>query len=416
MSVARLVAGIAAAAALIFAALWWFARPPAPAAPAGAVEGAVEDGRAATAPLARPASTGQESASAPGGVAPYVPVRASARAQLAIDFERLTLPPRTLERLADGDVAGVAADLRARNDDDATLALRQLGRVCVAGIGSTQLRPADARHWMAAVPDPATLARIDAAVDAQAEWATKFRRGCESAGLLRGGELRAEIEKRVQQCSSRGNPHCRAIAAESAGAARVAMLRGAAALGSVEAQRELLSHLEQESGGTPEQQRAREQEARIWRETLARTDPELRASFLGCYERDCASAARDPEAMRRTLESAARDGSTLALLMLSATERSAVEQGAFDEPGGAATIAFLNPSEQDAYAWRAVSERLAAQGCLGMWPTWASFVGMTAAAERELRPSQLAEARRLAADHWSRYGAPVAAARGCTDD
>jgi hypothetical protein len=414
VNLARLVAGIAAAAALIFGALWWSARPDGPVGDRGAA------GRPAAAPAPAPtaAAAGTTRAdaapTAAGGTEPLVPVRASARAQLAIDFERLSLPSRMLDRLAEGEVAAVAAELRARDDDDATLALHALGDVCLARIGDTTLRAADGRQWMAAVPDPDTLARVDATIDAQLAWAAGFRSGCETAGLLRGGSLRNEVESRIRQCSARGNPHCRAIAADGVtGPESIAMLRGAAVLGSVDAQVRLLAHLEHAPAGTPEQQRAREQEARVWRESLAKADPGWRAAFLGCFERDCDPARIDPAVARRTLESAARDGSFGALLSLATSERAAIERAAVDDRGAPAVVAYVNPSETDAYAWRSVSERLALQGCLGVWPNWAALVGATAAAERELRPSQLAEAQRLADAYWSQYGAPVAASRGC---
>ncbi len=416
MSVARLLAGIVAAAALIFAALWWFARPGAPDASSGTGVGGTEAPVAA--PLADRAEPAQPAAlpAAVSGAEPLVPLLASARAQLAMDFERVRLAGALLDRLAAGEVGGVAAELRGRSDDAATLALHTLGGVCVARLGDTPLRAADATQWMAAIPDPATVARVDATIDAQVAWATKFRSGCESAGLLRGGELRAEVEQRIQQCSARGNPQCRAIAAANVSYPEsVAMLRGAAVLGSVDAQVRLLMHLENAPPGTPEQQRAREQEARVWRESLAKADAGWRAAFLGCYEKECDPSRLDPAIARQALESAARDGAFGALLQLATSERVAMEHGGLDERGAPAAMAYVNPSETDAYAWRAVTERLAMQGCLGVWPNWASLVGATAAAERELRPSQLAEARELADGYWTQYGAPVAAARGCAE-
>jgi hypothetical protein len=416
VSVARLVAGIAVAAALIFAALWWYARPDAPVTPAGTPV-------AATAPAEmRPDATAGGAAAAPTasagvrGAEPLVPILASARAQLAIHFGRLRVPGSVLDRLAAGEVAGVAAELRGRGDDDATLALNALGDLCLARIGDTTLRAAEARQWMIAAPDPGTEARIDATVDAQLAWSARFRAGCEAAGLLRGGDLRTEVDARIVQCSARGNPGCRAIAAENAPAPeRIAMLRGAAVLGSVEAQSSLLGWLEHDPSATPEQRRAREQEARVWREALAKADPDWRAAYLGCFERDCDPSRIDPAVARRALESAAREGSFGALLLLATSERVAIENAAIDERGTPNFAAYVNPSETDAYAWRAVTERLAMQGCLGVWPNWASLVGATAAAERELRPSQLEDARRLAADYWSQYGAPVAGSRGCAD-
>lgn len=416
MSVGRLVAGIAAAAALIFAALWWYARPEASVATAG---NAATD----TAPADdRPGASATEAAAAPAAstagrnVEPLVPVLASTRAQLAIHFDRLRVPGSVLDRLAAGEVAGVAAELRARNDDDATLALQALGDVCLARIGDTTLRAADARQWMIGVPSPGTEARIDAAIDAQLAWAARFRAGCDAAGLLRGGDLRTEVDARIVQCSSRGNPHCRAIAAENAPhAERVAMLRGAAALGSVDAQSSLLGWLEHDPSATPEQQRAREQEARVWREALAKADPDWRAAYLGCFDKDCDPARIDPTVARRALESAAREGAFGALASLATSERVAIDYAAVGDRVAPVVPAYVNPSETDAYAWRAVTERLAMQGCLGIWPNWAWLVGATAAAERELRPSQLEDARRLAAEHWSQYGAPVAASRGCAE-
>ena len=394
MSVARLLAGIVAVAALMFAALWWFARPGAPATSADGEGAPIDGGTPAASSMLAPSSgpPGAALPAAPVGTAPLVPPRSSARAQLAMDFERVRLAGPLLDRLADGEVAGVAADLRARGDDDATLALHTLGNVCLARIGDTTLRTADAGQWMVAAPDPGTAARIEATIDAQLAWAANFRGGCESAGLLRGGALRTEVEKRVQQCAARGNPHCRAIAANGLPEPeRLAMLRGAAVLGSTDAQERLLFALEHGDGGTPEQQRAREQEARVWREALAKASPHWRAAFLGCYEKDC-----DPS-----------------LLGLATSERLAMDHAGVDERGVPNAVAYVNPSETDAYAWRAITERLAMQGCLGVWPNWASLVGATAAAERELRPSQLADARRLADEYWTQYGAAVAAARGC---
>lgn len=413
MSVSRLLAGIAAAAALIFAALWWFARPGEPVAPPGAADEAEVQGPARVAPPAAPA---RDAAAAAAGTEPLVPLRASTRAQLAMDFERVRLAGALLDRLAAGDVVGVAAELRGRNDDAAALALHTLGNVCLARLGETPLRAADATQWMAALPGPDTSARIDATIESQVAWAAKFRGGCESAGLLRGGDLRAETEARIRQCSARGNPDCRTIvAANTPYPESVAMLRGAAVLGSVDAQVRLLAYLESEAAGTPEQRRAREQEARVWRESLAKADPTWRAVYLGCFDKDCEPSRLDPAIARRALESAAREGAFTALLSLATSERVAMEYGGLDERGAPAAVAYVNPSETDAYAWRAVAERLAMQGCLGVWPNWASLVGATGAAERELRPSQLAEARELADAYWTQYGAPVAASRGCAD-
>jgi hypothetical protein len=412
VNLARLVAGIAAAAALILAALWWLARPEVPAPTAGTATPAATAARLP----AEPGRPGDDAATPPAtaGIEPLVPVQASARAQLALDFQRVRLPAGAVDRLAAGDVGSVAAELRARGDDDATLALHRLGKVCRARVGDTTLRAADAQHWMPAVPDAGTLARIDAAIDAQLAWAGRFRGACESAGLLRVGELRGELDARLRQCAARGNPDCRTIAADDAPPGEgIPMLRGAAVLGSVEAQERLLGWLESDAAATPEQQRAREQEARVWRESLAKADPGWRAAYLGCFERDCDPARIDPAVARRALESAAREGDFGALLSLATAERSAIERAAIDDRGAPAVVAYVNPSETDAYAWRSVSERLALQGCLGMWPNWAALVGATAAAERELRPSQLAEAQRLADAYWSQYAAPVAASRGC---
>jgi hypothetical protein len=406
-----------AAAALIFAALWWYARPDVPVATTGnsaadSSPAEVQAGVAATNSAAVPAAAARRG----GGAEPLVPLLASTRAQLAMDFGRLRVPGSVLDRLAAGEVGGVAAELRARSDDDATLALQALGDVCLARIGDTTLRAAQARQWMIAVPDPATEARIDATIDAQLAWSARFRAGCEAAGLLRGGDLRTEVDARIVQCSSRGNPHCRAIAAENAPSTeRIAMLRGAAVLGSVDAQSSLLGWLEHDPSATPEQQRAREQEARVWREALAKADPNWRAAYLGCFERDCDPSRIDPTVARRALESAAREGAFGALASLATSERVAIDYAAIGDRVAPVVPAYVNPSETDAYAWRAVTERLAMQGCLGVWPNWAWLVGATAAAERELRPSQLEDARRLAADHWSQYGAPVAASRGCAE-
>lgn len=416
MSIGRLVAGIGVAAALMFAVLWWSSRPappaPGPAVPQAAAPAAPPNAALAEAPPA-------VAVPAPGrpAVEPLVPLAAGLRAQFAMDFARLRLAPAVRDRLVAADVRGAAALLRDADDDASTLALDRLGELCLARLGDTTLRAADAAQWMPSPPDPATAARLDAYVDAQRAWSAQFRSGCEAAGLLRGGSLRAETEQRVLQCSARGNPHCRALAAErESGERRTGLLRGAAVLGSVDAQALLLAHLEVDDhpdARTPEQRRAREQEARVWRESLAKGDPEWRASLLGCFERDCDPSRIEPAAARRTLESAAREGSFSALLALGTSERVATDLAAIDPRGAPERIPFVNPSEPDAYAWKAVSERLALQGCFGLWPTWAAFVGTSASAERELRPSQLDEARALTERYWQEYGAGLAAARGC---
>jgi hypothetical protein len=418
----RVVTGILAAAALIFAFLWWRA----PGDEATSPEGAGDSTRLDLPPnyggAPSPADASQATApvTTPVGV---VPVAAMVRAELAADFRGLRLPERVIAALVEGRLEDAVRQLEEATDGDATVALVKLPGFCAGTIGSSTLDPRDLRRYATGDVSPDAAAALERTVSQQRDWGLRVVQGCEQAGLLRSGppaaqaraaERSVRIAARLQRCANDGHAGCLAQLATREGVdpkRRTTLLQSAAILGSAEAQALLLYDIERSPrAATPEAREA----ARYWRESLARNDPEYRAVLLGCYDDGCDPRKLDRASVRAQLESAMRDGSVTALSHLMTSERTAAEHVASD--GGAvdvAQLAVVNPSETDAYAWKSVAERLAWQGCLGLWPTWAPFVGAAAAAERALRPSQLDDARRLADAHWQANGRAFAARRGC---
>jgi hypothetical protein len=430
VNLARIVAGILAAAATIFAVLWW--RAPgtgstgSEAAPATGRVDVVEQHAAAVDPTSTstPMTSGDAApASTAGAQAETIPLTSMVRSELAITFRGLNLPAGVAGALAAGRVDDALRLLEASTDGDAAVALARMQGFCTSTIGSSTLDEADLRRHPMADASTETAALLDRTLRQQREWGRRVVAGCEQAGLIRtaqpaaqarGAERNARVAERLRSCADAGNAECLAqLALRESGdpKRRLAMLQSAAVLGSVEAQAALLAQLEGTARPTPESRQA----ARYWREALAKNDPEYRAALLGCYEDDCDPRKLDRAAVRRELESAVRDGSLTALSHLMTSERAAAEQAAGERSAPDVTqLAPLNPSESDAYAWKSVAERLALEGCLGLWPTWVPLVGATRAAERELRPSQLDDARRLADERWQSYGRAFAAKRGCS--
>jgi hypothetical protein len=424
MSVARVVAGILAAAALIFGLLWWRAPPGDPVAPdpasGGSDRNAVANVASDRGPETTPPAT---TAGSSGDIA--VPLASMVRSEVAAVFRGLRLPDGVAEALADGRIDAALQRLDGATDGDAAVALAKLSGFCAGAIGSAQLDAADLRRHGLGGAAPETAAMLERTLQQQRDWGRRVVQGCEQAGLLRNGppdaqaraaERNARLADRLQRCADAGNAACLVQLARREGLPqqrRMVMLQSAAILGSVEAQELLLAALEFDRAGRAARPEDR-QAARYWRESLAKSDPEYRAALVGCYDEDCDPRRLDRAAVRAQLESAMRDGSLTALTSLMTSERDASAQaGADGRSVDVGQISVVNPSETDAYAWKSVGERLALGGCLGLWPTWAPFVGGTAAAERELRPSQLDEARRLAERHWQSYGRAFAAKRGC---
>jgi hypothetical protein len=417
-----LLGGIVAAAALIFAVLWWRASH-APAPDDGAPTATTSATRDAAMPAAAARALASDPAPATSGPAP-VPVEHMARAEIAVQFRGLKLPPAAVEALVAGRADEAVRALDTAGDPDALVALSKLPNLCGSSLGSSSLQPTDAREYTQGDPDTATIAALERTLVAQREWAKRFVQSCPAAGLTRdpggatrGADATLRLGERLRRCADAGNANCLARVADfdrSDPARRLSRLQAAALLGSTEAQEQLLTIIESgPRADAPENVQA----ARVWREALAKANPEYRATFLGCYDKACDPMQLDRAQVRRELEIAAREGSLTALTRLAVTERavadSVVREGVNID---ASRVPLANQSEPDAYAWRAVTERLALQGCLGFWPTWASFVGGTAAASRELRPSQLDEAHRLADEYWQDYGRSIASKRGCTDD
>lgn len=421
MKLGPLLAGIVVAAVLIFALLWWRTAPEPATTPDAAAPSSVPSAPvAASDPGAPPAPLAGGRADAASAA---VPVARMARSEIAGHFRGLKLPPAAMEALVAGRADEAARLLDASNEPDALVALSKLPGLCAASLGSSTLQAGDVRTYTDGDPGPATVAALEATIAAQRDWAKRFVQGCETAGLTRetGGitrdpELRGRLVDRLRRCADAGNANCLARVADldrTEPAKRLSRLQAAALLGSTEAQEQLLSLLERSPrADAPENLQA----ARAWREALARANPEYRATFLGCYDRACDPQQLDRTQVRRELETAAREGSLMALVRLGVTERNVGDAMAREGVAvDTSRVPTANPSEPDAYAWRAMTERLAMQGCLGFWPTWASFVGSSAAAARELRPSQLDDARRLTDQYWQEYGRGIAAQRGCAE-
>jgi hypothetical protein len=414
-----LLAGIVAVAALIFAALWWRATPEPAARDGAAPRGAARvDAAPVAAPVGAPATSAPTTAPTPA-----IPVARMARSEIAGHFRGMKVPPAAMDALVAGRADEAARLLEASGEPDAIVALSKLPGLCAASLGSSTLQSGDVRTYTDGDPGPATVAALEGTIAAQRDWAKRFVQGCEAAGLtrdsngsMRDADLRGRIVDKLRRCADAGSGNCLTRLADldrTEPAKRLSRLQAAALLGSTDAQEQLLAFLEQgPRADAPENQQA----ARFWREALAKSNPEYRASFLGCYDRNCDPQRLDRTQVRRELETAAREGSLTALIRLGVTERNVGDAMAREGVAVDTTrVPTANPSEPDAYAWRAVTERLAMQGCLGFWPTWASFVGSSAAAARELRPSQLDEARRLTDEYWQDVGRGIAAQRGCAE-
>jgi hypothetical protein len=390
--------------------------PAAPATPAASTAdgGPTRPGTAVEAP-----PRGARSAAGTGAAgAALVPLGAMVRATLAADFAHTKLSAADREALARGDVPGVAARLYARTDGDATAALARLWSICVIRPGRVDLERRELSQWMPERVSADLASRVDASIEQQRGWSAQFAAGCEAAGFFRGGPGRARIMERLRTCADSGHAECLATLAvwDDADPARsLSRLQSAALLGSVEAQKALLAQLEYAPNANTEAMQAA---IRFWRQALAKADPEYRATFGSCTDAACDPAARDPHTVRTDLEAAAREGSLYALATLggvdSGSEGVSSADTDFAPAGATVKPPYLNPSEVDAYAWRALLEKLALQGCLGFWPNWATYVGARDAAARQLRPAQLAEANALAERYYADYGAKVAATRGCS--
>lgn len=363
-----------------------------------------------------PARGGTNAAGAAGGA--LVPLDAMVRATLAADFARTKLSAEDRDALARGDVPGVTGRLYARTDGDATAALARLWSICIVKPGRVDLERRELSQWMPERVSAELAARVDASIEQQRQWSERFASGCETAGFARGGPGRARIMERLRACADAGHADCLATLAtwdDADPAKRTSRLQSAALLGSVEAQHLLLTQLEYAPNAKTEQGQA---VIRYWRQALAKADPEYRAAFGSCADPTCDPDARDPQTVRTDLEAAAREGSVYALATLGGVDGG--DDGAssadtdFAPPGATVKPAYVNPSDVDAYAWKALLEKLALQGCLGFWPNWAAYVGSREEAERRLRPAQLSDANALADRYYSEYGARVAATRGCS--
>ncbi|MCZ8133194.1 MAG: hypothetical protein O9284_18155 [Steroidobacteraceae bacterium] len=412
----RLVGGILLGAALILALLWWRAHEGAPPE-VGRIERvdsptpASGDG---SAPVATPPSPGAPAGATGGGDAEtFAPLPAAARSELLDAFGEVRLPPGVLERLVAGRVGEAIATLRETPGDDTALALERVGALCLGfRARRPQMSTAEiANAGLGDLPGP-TRARLEAAVREQGEWAAAFAADCERSGAY-APPFRDEVQRRIRECAEAGGGDClfRTLQAQfpSGSAERLSRLQSAAVLGSRDAMLLLVHEIESRER-TPQSLEA----ARYWREQLAKVDPEYRVARLSCDGADCEGRAVDPDDAMRVLLGAVREGSTGALATL-AMSPSRVAAAASVRPAfGLEQIAQLNRSETDAYAWSVVAEKLAAAGCLGLWPNWAAFVGAPAQLERSLSPAQIPEARRAAEGRWDAYGGAIAASRGCT--
>lgn len=370
---------------------------------------------------AAPSAGGTGSAGGVGAAAAttaLVPLDAMVRATLTADFARTKLAAEDLEALARGDVPGVVARLYARTDGDATAALARLWSICVVKPGRVDLERRELSQWMPERVSAELAARVDTSIGQQRQWSDRFASGCETAGFARGGPGRARIMERLRTCADAGHADCLATLAtwdDADPAKRTSRLQSAALLGSLEAQHLLLTQLEYAPNAKSEAMQAT---IRYWRQVLAKSDPEYRAAFGSCTDPACDPDARDTATVRADLEAAAREGSVYALATLGGVDTgdggASTADTDFAPAGATVKPPYVNASDVDAYAWKALLEKLALQGCLGFWPNWATYVGSREDAERKLRPAQLSEANTLADRYYDEYGAKVAATRGCS--
>jgi hypothetical protein len=388
----------------LVAVRWWVADHDLPAAPA-ARPAAHSPPVSTTAPWTPPPS------STP--VAPPAVPAGLVRAALARRLRGGALPRELVDLIVAGDLARAAARLAAAKGPGSAALEWDLLALCheATEAGATP-GAEDERAARAAVelrPDLAAV--LQPMIEARHAFDLRLGAGCRSVRLDP-----ESLQRRLAASAASGDAASleRMATVDAAPAAR---LQSAALLGAPRAQFRLaLSLLEDRPAAarTPEQRLA----GLSWLQAAAKGDADAQSYYGSCLLDGCPGAP-DPPAARAALESAARRGSSQALGLLSA--------GGGGEPpndwsGTLDVIAPLPPRGLDSlgldaaehYAWAALAERLARDGCFGFaFLTTAQALAAPARLERTLRPAELAEARELSTRLWSETGEATRHALSC---
>lgn len=339
-----------------------------------------------TAPIAHPAGT-------------------SVPAAIAHAFQGPALPRALRERLAAGDVAGVAAALTNGTDATSTVNLFDLEALCQRegkGLPEAALGDEHAALEPAGLT-PASRATVAALVAARHAWVDRFRVGCATA-TFDGATIRA----RLAATAASGD----AASLERLGTTEARPLprfTSAALLGNPRAAfRVALANFPAQARG-----------ARSWLEVAAQGDPDAEAYLGTCLLAGCAGPA-DPVAARLALESAARSGSLYALGLLASADaeggaRRWVRTDALIAPVALPRdVGTLELDTATEYAWAALAANLAEQGCFGFEFTPAAEALETRALiETRLRSAELAAAKGRADELAAETLAATRHALGC---
>ncbi|HXQ30700.1 MAG TPA: hypothetical protein VN790_01870 [Steroidobacteraceae bacterium] len=384
------LAGLAGAGALIAAWLWRGTPPAEPEAgpPAHAPLWTVPGGAAQPLPAAGPAPAAARSS--------------AVRAALLRRFQGTAPPRELLDRLVAGDVASVARQLAAGDEPGTAARLWDLAGLCVPDSGSGPALADERAALEATASDPAAHATLAALIGTRHAFAQRLATGCAATTLDR-----ALLERRLATSAAHGDVASleRLAALDPQPLGR---LMSAAVLGSPRAQFRLaLENL-------PKQPDA----ARAWLESAAKGDADAEAYYGVCLLNGCFGTA-DAVAARAALESAARRGAPYALGLL-ASGANADELGRWSPAD--ALVVPVPPREPDAlgveaparYAWAALAEELASDGCFGFeFGTTAEALSVRAGLERTLRPAELSAARAAAAELAAGAAGAARHALGC---
>lgn len=332
------------------------------------------------------------------------PKPVSVRSALAHAFPGTPPPRALLERLAAGDVGGVARELAASDESAAAVHLFDLAALCASeGHAPAEGGSAEERAALeASAAAPAARVTLERLIETRHRWQARFAAGCASAPLDA-----ATIHRRLGAAAVRGDAASFERLA-SQDAQPLARLMSAALLGNPRAQFRL---------GLDEMP-AQPAQGRSWLEVAAKTDADAAAYYALCLLGGCAAPA-DPAAARTELESAARMGSLYALGLLASA-------GGADGPHrwsrADAIVTPVAPHDVDGlgldsaagYAWASLAAALASSGCFGFeFGATAEALEARPRLERSLRTVELEVARTAAGELEASSGAALRHALDC---
>jgi hypothetical protein len=333
----------------------------------------------------------------PAGIAPVASYPIGAlRAELRARFHDTPLNSALTDALTAADVSSVANVLATSSERGDAARLSDLYQVCET-FGAPEARAPP--PLSASTGNMALLSKIHALSSVYIE---HLQASCGSAHLDRSA-----IHQQLLLSAAQGDTASldRLSASEPQHAGK---LESAALLGNARAQLRLALRLLSSQPAT----------ARSWLESAIKTNSTANALYGSCLLTGCFGTPDPPEA-RHALESAATDGNSYALALLSGESPDAVNDWLQEELINA-NLVIANPvngfglSIQEQYAWATFAAHLASRGCFGFdLKTTGAALNAYSRLESALRAGDIVPAHAAADKLIHASGGHAAHLRGC---